>query len=318
MTSLANPIDPPALPCPACGGRFARPYRRVRDVRLIRCTRCSLTYTDPQHEDRVLDRYLGEYDLAQHFGELSARKRVLYEQRLAELPRPAPEWSRLCDVGCGDGQFLELAAQRGWQPHGIELNPPAAERARQRGATIALGRLEKLDGLAWGRFDAVTSWDCLEHVPATRRFAERLVALVRPGGVIALTTLNLRSLVYRVFGAEWSMIHEDHFTYWDHSSLRHLFEQLGCVVEDISSFGLGRDFVRWIDLLAGLRRHVGPSIPQQNTARTLHSCDWDVSAPVLALERLANRGLDAAGAGVGLYARILRPLEAGVPLPKPR
>jgi SAM-dependent methyltransferase len=288
--------------CPACDGPDYRAYLQVDSLNLVQCVRCGLVYTNPQNADRVLERYLNQYDLAQHFGELSARKRILFERRLAELPAPAPGRNRLCDVGCADGQFLELAAARGWQPHGVELNPPAAHRARERGAEVILGRLEELDDLDWGSFDVVTGWDCLEHVPRARVFARRIVELARPGGAILLTTLNRRALVARVFGKRWTMIGEDHFTYWDRGSLSRLLNDVGCSVQEVTSFGLGRDFVRLLDTVASLRAPHPPRVASDvPTAR--RAARWDVKAPVLAIERLVNRGLAQTGTGVDLYVR---------------
>jgi SAM-dependent methyltransferase len=305
MTILLNRREIGAGPCPACQADVPRLFRRTPKLRLVTCATCGLVYTSPQHADRVLRRYLHEYDLAEHFGDLSVRKGVIFDRRLSELPQPLPGRNRLCDVGCADGQFLELAAKRGWEPHGVELNPPAAARARQRGAEVMLGRLEELDDVAWGSFDVVTSWDCLEHVPRSREFVERLVALVRPGGLILLTTLNRRSLVYKVFGSHWRLIQEDHFTYWDRRSLCRLFERAGCVVEEVTSFGLGRDFVRIVDIAAALRSRLRPAT-RSGPASSGAVRRWDVSTPVLKLERLVNRCLAATGTGVDIYVRVGR------------
>ena len=192
--------------CPACGRESARPSGEAHDLHFHRCLRCTLVFTHPQPRERVHRKYVDDYDLAQHFGQLAVRKRVLYEGRLALLPAPASGRDRLCDVGCADGQFLALAATRGWRTSGIELNPPAAAAARATGAEVSIGLLEHLDDLPWGQFDLVTSWDVLEHTPEPRRFSERLVRLLAPGGTLAITTLNYDSLVRRVFGWKWSMI----------------------------------------------------------------------------------------------------------------
>ena len=274
------------------------------DLAFHRCGRCDLVFVYPQPRERVRAKYVGEYDLAAHFGAWAPRKRVLYDRRLAELPSPSPGRSRLCDVGCADGQFLALAAERGWQIHGVELNPPAAEAARARGARIAVGVIEEVDDLPWGQFDVVTSWDVLEHTPDPRPFSERLVRLLAPGGTLVVTTLNYDSLVRRCFGLNWSMVCEDHFTYWNAGSLRALFESHGLRLVRASSFGLGRDFVTLLDRFWARSRQPTASVPQPEVAG---GSSWDVNPGVLAVENAFNRLLNLTGAGVGVEATFCKP-----------
>jgi len=268
----------------------------------MRCTDCTLVYSDPQPRTTVRARYVAEYDLAAHFGPLAPRKRVLFERRLRYVAPPKEGRNRLCDVGCADGQFLAIAREHGWNCMGVELNPPAAAAARSRGFEIVEGEFESAEGLPWRRFDLVTCFDCLEHTPEPRLFAERLVNLSRPTGTILIATLNLNSLAFRFFGTRWSMIHPDHFTYWNAQALERLFEDLGWKVTEWKTFGLGRDFVAWLDAIRRLR---GSALMASVRHQNLHP-GWDVNRGVLAAERLLNRGLGLTGTGVEIMCTLQR------------
>jgi len=299
-------ISPPMTAlgkCPACGEARSEEHGKRDSFLLVRCLTCGLVYSDPQPRETVRRRNLEEYDLAAWFAPMAPRKRVLFERRLKRLPRPQPGRDRLCDVGCADGQFLELARPHGWRPYGIEMNPPAAQRARARGVTIFEGMLEESDDLPWESFDLVTCWDCLEHTPEPRLFAERLTRLVAPGGVLALTTLNRRSLAWAVFRMNWSMVGEDHFTYWDRCSLTRLFQSQGLVVVDHEIFGLGRDFVKVMD---GLRRREEGAVPT-DVKPGVATGGWDVHPVVLAVADALNRVFQIAGGGVGIGLTLRRP-----------
>lgn len=283
--------------CPSCDGPSHGGVRRLAGLELHRCKRCDLVYSDPQPRRTVDYRYESEYDLADHFAEREPRKRVLFERRLDRLgPPPAEGRRRLCDVGCGDGLFLEMASERGWSGSGVELNPPAARKARERGFEVAEGKLEAIDHLSWRTFDVVTSWDSLEHTPAPREFMRRIERLLAPGGRLGLTTLNRRSLVGMTFQGRWSMVVPDHFTYWNRKSLGFLVRAVGLDVADLHSAGLGRDFVRWMDH----RRLAGDGSPSPAAHRT-----WDTGRATLVLERALNFFLDATMTGVeiGAFAR---------------
>jgi SAM-dependent methyltransferase len=282
----------------------------TRGIILYRCEACDLVYSDPQPVDRVHAKYVSEYDLAVHFGQRAARKSVLFERRLARLGDPSPNRNRLCDVGSGDGQFLSLARDAGWSVMGIELNPPAAQACRDRALPVIEGNLEILQDLPWGTFDVVTAWDSLEHTPSPLRFAQRLELLAKPGGRIFLSTLNQRSLVARVFGLRWSMVVEDHFTYWSRKSLIGLVGRTGLIASDLSFSGIGRDFFAWLDRgeapagddTCSESPHVGHTEVGEYPARSWDSIPW-----VLRIEQVANRILNATALGVSVELLATKP-----------
>ncbi|MBJ7470584.1 MAG: class I SAM-dependent methyltransferase [Solirubrobacteraceae bacterium] len=305
--------------CPVCAATQRTAFWPHAQLSMWRCGDCRLVYTDPQPRGLVARRYLEQYDLADHFGARSNRKAVLYERRL-DLIGPVPATNhRLCDVGCGDGQFLEMARAKGWAPSGIELNPPAAQRVRERDIEVFEGWFEELETLPWGAFDLVTSWDCLEHTAHPAEFATRIARLLRPGGTLALTTLNVEALVGRAFRGSWSMVVEDHYTYWNESSMRRLLADAGLTVDAYTTYGIGRDFVRLADAVssriprrnaaqAPTPEHPAPERPPASSAGAAHSL-WDARRPVLAAERVVNRMLERSAGGVGctVLARKLAP-----------
>jgi 2-polyprenyl-3-methyl-5-hydroxy-6-metoxy-1,4-benzoquinol methylase len=292
--------------CPACDAPVTQPFARRSGLQLARCPECTLVYANPQARAAVRARYLDDYDLAAHFKPLNQRKRVLFQQRLESLGASRRGSNRLCDVGCGDGQFLDMARLAGWESSGIELNPPAAARARESGATIYQGALEELTNLPWGKFNVVTCWDVLEHTPRPRLFAHRLARLVAPDGLLIVTTLNWASLVRRIRGMRWSMIADEHFTYWTRNALRRLLEREDMEFCSSTSFGLGRDLVSAFD---GLSREVQRVLPTRGRASPHSRPGWDTRPAVLLAERAANVVLRVTGSGVGLAATFRAPPE---------
>lgn len=319
MSAVGDPPSPALEPgwaalgeCPVCAGCERAPFAAYQKLRLWRCADCGLVFVDPQPREPVYELYTAQYDLAEHFAQHESRKRILFERHLASLPPAREGADRLCDVGCADGQFLALARERGWRPFGVELNPPAAEKARARGVEVYEGTLEGADAIPPNGFDVVTSWDVLEHTPTPREFALRLGRLLKPTGILHLSTLNVDSLAGRALRGRWSMVGTDHFTYWNRRSLARLLRDAGLGGAEISTYGLGRDFVRWADALSRLRgRKAGPGEGAgeewgRPPATQTGSAGWDSGRVLLAAERAINGVLARADAGIVITAAARR------------
>jgi SAM-dependent methyltransferase len=130
--------------------------------------------------------------------------------------------SRLLDVGCASGLFLNLARTAGWQVVGVEPSEALFEKAQK--ALAGRGELhckilEEAD-LPPASFDAVTLWDVLEHVPDPLTFMKTCRALLKPGGHLFLNIPNLDSKEARLLGTRWPLLLAEHLNYFNPNSLR--------------------------------------------------------------------------------------------------
>ncbi len=118
----------------------------------------------------------------------------VYDRWLREIERLSPP-GRILDVGSALGTFLRVAQRRGWRPEGVEISRFASEFCRERhGLPVFNGDLNDFDGVPES-FDAITFWDSIEHVSQPRENLEKAAALLRPGGVLLLTTDNFDCLI---------------------------------------------------------------------------------------------------------------------------
>ncbi len=118
---------------------------------------------------------------------------------------------RLLDVGCGAGLVAESLAQAGASVTGLDAAAEALVVARRHAAAGGLeidyrdGTPEALLAAGVAPFDVVTALEVVEHVTDRADFCASLAQLVRPGGLVVLSTLNrtVRSLLTAKFAAEY-------------------------------------------------------------------------------------------------------------------
>jgi len=117
---------------------------------------------------------------------------------------------RVLDIGCGGGILSESIAATGASVLGIDVVDKNIHIARQHAAGRGLDveyRLVTAEKLAAAgqQFDIVLNMEVVEHVANLPLFVESAARMVRPGGVMAVATINrtLRSWAFAIVGAEY-------------------------------------------------------------------------------------------------------------------
>jgi 2-polyprenyl-6-hydroxyphenyl methylase/3-demethylubiquinone-9 3-methyltransferase len=133
-------------------------------------------------------------------------------QAYARDPRAAASLSGLAilDIGCGGGLVAEPLARLGASVTGIDpaTENIAAARAHAHGTGVAVtyeaATAEEIAG-SGAQFDAVLLLEVIEHVPDVPAFLIRIAPLVKPGGILILSTLNrtLKAYALAIIGAEF-------------------------------------------------------------------------------------------------------------------
>jgi 2-polyprenyl-3-methyl-5-hydroxy-6-metoxy-1,4-benzoquinol methylase len=147
--------------------------------------------------------------------------------------------NRILDIGCGLGFFLEVAQELNWKTYGTEYTETAVEKCSQKGITMYKGDLTEIE---FGEltFDVITCIEVIEHIQDLKSFMIGIKKILRPGGILYLTTPNILSLNSRILKENWNVLcYPEHLSYFSKKSLNKLlvsnsFEKLFLVSDGVS------------------------------------------------------------------------------------
>lgn len=128
-------------------------------------------------------------ELTEHF----QRLRDLLLRAMREKGDPAA--LRIADIGCGAGTFSTIVAEAGCTVEGIDINEDLVrignERAWEAGLSIRL-QAGSATSLPWpdASFDIVAMPELLEHVGDWKSCLTEAARVLRPGGVLYVSTTN--------------------------------------------------------------------------------------------------------------------------------
>jgi 2-polyprenyl-3-methyl-5-hydroxy-6-metoxy-1,4-benzoquinol methylase len=245
-------------PCPICHDTHARLRYRLTRFSIFDCTACGQTFLHPLPSPEEIERLFqslytsGECDLPELKGyydycyDDSPTNPLVqsYERWLAALERHRAPGTML-DVGCGTGLFLATARRRGWRVTGIDANAEATAWAREHfGLEVRTGEFSAFETNGRG-FDAITMWDIIEHSREPLGLLTAARRALAPGGMLALSTPNQRSMLDVVAGALYHLTAgrvtaplekfyiDQHFIYFSPATLAAALRRAGLAVTEL-------------------------------------------------------------------------------------
>lgn len=229
------------------------------------------------------------------------------EGRVDLVTRHHPEPGRVVDIGCGQGEFLEVFAERGWETLGVEPGARDAEVARAKGIEVIEEPLTPEVADKIGTFDAVFMSHVLEHVVDPVGIVEHVHRITRPGGTFLCEVPNdfnpLQEAAVEVHDLDrWWICPPHHLNYFTIDSLSSLVEAHGFEVLHATT-----DFPMELFLLFG-DVYVGDD--QVGKAMHERRCRFEEALRETGRGDLLNALYDAlAGLGIGREAIVVAKRE---------
>ena len=222
------------IACPLCHSQDSKRVCETRDVlhglpgrfRLVRCRGCSHVYLNPRPTPETICHYYPA-DYSPHAAPVDPEQEGTHEssssrsiqmakwipglrglyywlkETCAEVVPPVNVAEpRALELGCGNGGFLKILRNKGWQAEGLEPAEAAVTEARRKGFRVHHGIFT--DGLYdENSQNAVFAWMVLEHLHDPVRALHEIHRILKPGGWFVASVPNWGCWEPRVLGPYW-------------------------------------------------------------------------------------------------------------------
>src|SRR5258706_469314 len=194
--------------CPVCFSNEVWNFDQIPGNVVRACSRCKCRYLgrfEVDDDTRPVRRVLGAQPKQIEIGEETLHRGVAREKtsqrRLAALRRHLTSRARVLEIGVRDGSFGDAAA-REFEYVGIDRAAAAARAARGRGLDVYCSTVTHVVNTG-PAFDAIVLFHVFENMADPHDALARMKDLLKPGGVLLLSTFDTEGLVYLITERLW-------------------------------------------------------------------------------------------------------------------
>jgi 2-polyprenyl-3-methyl-5-hydroxy-6-metoxy-1,4-benzoquinol methylase len=211
--------------CDLCGGETHDILFVKEGFPHVRCRGCRLVFVNPRLAAHLeMQVRSGTGSMGEDSLTVPQRRRLRRELTSLE---PFRKLNRVLEVGAGRGWFLQEAANMGWETWAVEINGDALRHLQSKGIyRIITQPAEEFD--AEVQVDAVRMWDVIEHLRSPRQALAKIRRVLRPSGLLRLSTTNYNCLSRWVNGPEWVYLNgSDHILLFEPPTIERLLAENG-------------------------------------------------------------------------------------------
>lgn len=215
--------------CPVCGHtkhlevrkpKYFRGGSQAESFSVVECQRCGFWFTNPRPEGDELARYYQTEDYISHTDQKASlfdqvyhlvRNIALHQKRKLVQSINGGK-GKILDFGAGTGAFVLHMKHAGWTALGVEPDEGAREAGEKKGVSL---QSDAYFESSEEKYDVITLWHVLEHVPDLNTKLEQFHRRLRPGGALILALPNHASFDAQVYKDHWAALdiplHLSHF-----------------------------------------------------------------------------------------------------------
>jgi SAM-dependent methyltransferase len=221
--------------CPACGSDRHSKVWEYQSIDYHRCQQCMMFFMCPAPTDEMHLRWVETSEALRYWrddmpAEIRSSRVKMYRERadyiLGKLKDLGFSAQSVLEIGAGNGELMHELATRPESPFArlIALEPQPITMDLP-GVQIVQSGFEGVPADA--RCDVVLAFEVIEHILEPVSFLKSASSVLRPGGLLFLSTPNEQSLEVGTLREHSSNITFDHVRLYNPAAIGHLLDRAG-------------------------------------------------------------------------------------------
>ncbi len=202
--------------CPLCKSERFLNYAEITDHAvskenfiLCKCSNCELLFTNPRPTENKIGPYYNFPEYYSHEDKAKNLTQWIYQKvrnytisKKVDFIRHLKRKGKLLDYGCGTGEFLKAAKNKGWKISGIEPNEKARNQANLKLNEKVKNSIEELNKNS--DYDIITLFHVLEHIHELRKILKNIITHLNSDGYLIIAVPNADSWDCKKYGKYWA------------------------------------------------------------------------------------------------------------------
>lgn len=235
--------------CPWCNSENNSKFLELKDYfltqenfEILECNDCKLLFTTPcPAPDKIGDYYKSDDYLSHNESKKGIVPQIYNLVKKVNIKNKfnitvngqQTTDNSILDIGCGVGDFLNYAKEKGCDITGIEPSEDARKIAEEKLGTKIFSP-EELQNIPNESFDIVTMWHVLEHVADLKTEIDHLERIVKKNGRLVLALPNYKSFDAEYYKDKWAAYDVPrHLNHFSRTSIKNIFDTTAFQLIDI-------------------------------------------------------------------------------------
>jgi len=196
----------------------------------VRCDECGLVFLNPRPDKELGKAYFDKaYSGVEGFENHSYYRDhdsilLRNNQRFEYIKKLDVADKSILDFGAGQGHFVKVAQENGWEVVGVEQSKEGIAAAKRLFNIDLKNSIENIKGR---KFSVICLWDVIEHLEDPKAVLLMLAEYLHQDGYFIIETGNINSYSFYMDRKKWGYWSVDHFYYFSYSTLKDLLERIG-------------------------------------------------------------------------------------------
>lgn len=215
------------MKCFLCSSDKFKTVYTSGEFKIVSCVNDDLYFKIATGDQKNL--YDKDYFEAYPYSNFLNLNKIYFKNKVRRLIKlqPHPKRSRrisILDIGCGWGDFLEVCRDENIPYLGIDDSPEAIEICKKKHLNCHRG----IEFSQHKEFDAITLFQTIEHIQNPHPLLKSASKLLKPGGIILITTPNNDSPLRKLNKSKWSVYNTNsHFVFYNKKTLKQTLAAAG-------------------------------------------------------------------------------------------